>query len=644
MKNLTYILQLILILISQFIFSSALYSVSDNEYAVNKIPPSLKENADAVIRKNKCTFEFMDEEWTEYKVVIAVTIFKKEKQHYGELNISYDRFITITDLEGTIYNADGEKVKELNDEDIVDYSSISGYSLYDDARTTSAEIYYDKFPYTIVYEYELRYDSFLNWPTWYSRYSTDPVEYSSFEVITPHDYDLRFWQNKSEYRPEVKLDGIYKSYLWEVTNLPKLPYEAVDEEIEDVASIVRIAPYTFEIENTKGNLTSWKKFGSWFNDLLKGKDNLPEQAIKEINNLIGNVSDSRSKVESIYRYMQNRTRYVSVQLGIGGWQPFDAAYVHNKGYGDCKALSNYMVTLLKTANITAYPVLIRNGNARYPMITEFPSNQFNHVIVCVPLEPDTIWLECTSQSIPPGSIGWSNENRSALMITPEGGIIVRTPSSESYKNLMFKNFVVNITPKGLAEVKGSILWGGNQFDYVNPVYKDYSPKDKEIWVKNLSNVPDVKLNNFEFNSLAENESSIELNLDLSYPKYASSSGNRIFFHPNLMERKISAPKVVKERLSPVRIQYPYLDIDSIVYTIPEGFNVEAVPKEIVLKSDFGEFLSSTQQLDKDKILFIRSLELKQNVIPAENYAEYQKFFSDIVRADKAQVVLVKIPK
>jgi len=84
--------------------------------------------------------------------------------------------------------------------------------------------------------------------------------------------------------------------------------------------------------------------------------------------------------------MQDHTRYISIQLGIGGWQPFDAAFVQEHGYGDCKALSNYMVALLKTAGITAYSVLIRPGDYRYTFNESFPSNQFTHVIVCVPFQ------------------------------------------------------------------------------------------------------------------------------------------------------------------------------------------------------------------------------------------------------------------
>ena len=59
--------------------------------------------------------------------------------------------------------------------------------------------------------------------------------------------------------------------------------------------------------------------------------------------------------------MQNNTRYISIQLGIGGWRPFEAAYVASKGYGDCKALSNYMYSLLKEAGILSYYTLVKAG-------------------------------------------------------------------------------------------------------------------------------------------------------------------------------------------------------------------------------------------------------------------------------------------
>ncbi len=92
-----------------------------------------------------------------------------------------------------------------------------------------------------------------------------------------------------------------------------------------------------------------------------------------------------AKDQALYEYLQSTTRYVNIQLGIGSWQPFDATYVHTRGYGDCKALSNYMIAMLQAAGVEAYPVLIRHGEEAPEVLADFPSNQFNHMIACAKL-------------------------------------------------------------------------------------------------------------------------------------------------------------------------------------------------------------------------------------------------------------------
>ena len=614
----------------------------DNAYDVNKIPSGFRKNSSSVVRKYIKRFEVEDENSAELEVVYAVTIFNKDGRDDGVIQLGYNKSINIDDLDGTVYDAQGNEVADLGDSDIRDFPAFDGYSLYQDERWRIASLYYDRYPYTVEYKYTIEYDGYINWPGWQSRESIDPVEESRFEVVTPPDYNLRYWCNRdSTIHPTVLTNAGSKSYTWAVKNQPELSKDAVDEDDEDIAVIVKIAPTVFELYDHPGSMRTWKEFGVWAYMLYMGKDRFDDSVKTEIKSLFKPDDSLPAKVDKLYRYMQGRTRYVSIQLGIGGWQPFDAMFVHEKGYGDCKALSNYMVALLKQADITAYPVLINSGNDRHPLIYDFPANQFDHVIVCVPNAKDTIWLECTNPIMPTGAISWSTENRYALMLTPSGGVIVSTPGTTSSENLQNRFAEVTINLKGTAETLVTTVSSGDQGTSVRNSINNRTPEEIEKWIIKKLNSPSPELKSYTVSGVTEHYDSVVVKIQANLRNYASVSGNRIFFKPDLMDRRILAPADIDKRLSPVRYLYPYLDQDSIKYKIPEGYALESLPKEMELKTSFGEFKCSTSKISDNELVFKRSLKIDTYSIPAEQYSEYRDFFSKIVKADKAQVVLVK---
>ena len=132
------------------------------------------------------------------------------------------------------------------------------------------------------------------------------------------------------------------------------PYNAV------VPRIIA-GPNDFEYDGFVGKMDSWKNLGKWQIQLNQGRDQLPEQTKLKIRTLVSGITSQEQKAKVLYEFMQNRTRYVSIQRGIGGFQPFDAKSVDQLGYGDCKALSNYMVALLKEAGIKGYYTQVYGG-------------------------------------------------------------------------------------------------------------------------------------------------------------------------------------------------------------------------------------------------------------------------------------------
>ncbi|NJK82774.1 MAG: transglutaminase domain-containing protein [Saprospiraceae bacterium] len=100
------------------------------------------------------------------------------------------------------------------------------------------------------------------------------------------------------------------------------------------------------------------------------------------------AKSNKEKIAILYRFLQDNMRYVSVQLGIGGWQTYDAQYVEQNKYGDCKALSNFMKAMLKTLDIPAYTAAVYGDSRGVPLEAEedFSFPLFNHVIYIFPMK------------------------------------------------------------------------------------------------------------------------------------------------------------------------------------------------------------------------------------------------------------------
>ncbi|MEO0584187.1 MAG: transglutaminase domain-containing protein, partial [Bacteroidota bacterium] len=362
----------------------------------------------------------------------------------------------------------------------------------------------------------------------------------------------------------------------------------------------------------------------------------------KVHELTDPLDDPFEKIDVLYRYMQDNTRYVSIQLGIGGFQTFEASYVFEKGYGDCKALSNYMKSMLKEIGIKSHHVIIGAGKDRPAVVTDFVSNQFNHMILCVPTEQDTVWLECTSNVNPTGYLGLFTENRHALVLTPDGGVLTSTPSSGPAENAQFRTAKVVLDDAGNAKVKTEIRGLGNAQGAFTEFAKNRTKEDqekflREYWIEASS----FDLESYEFEVLPpSNPPEARLRYVLSARNWSSLSGSRLFLTPNVLENNLSLPPIVDDRTQPLCNYVPKLKQDTITYTLPEGYIVEAMdtdPTEINWKH--GNYRSQIELVDPQTLRYTRSFMLERFNLPASEYNAYRKFIKSVIKADRQQIVL-----
>ncbi|MDF9796622.1 hypothetical protein OKW21_001885 [Catalinimonas alkaloidigena] len=610
------------------------------KYNISKLDDKLRVNADAVTRLEEETFKVKAIDEAKLEVHRAITILNQHGDNFAPLYISYDPQRKVKNISCTIYDAKGEVIKKVKKNEMEDFSSNASYSLYDDNRM----IYYmynsHQYPYTIEYSYEIEFDGLFYYPDW------DPVgadqhavEKSVFSITTPKDISYRYKVNNIHEDPVISTSDEVQTSTWTLENFAALKKEPLSPEFSQLVPTVYFAPNDFEFEGYAGNMESWENFGLWVKKLNAGKDILPEATQDEVLKLINHVDDKREQIRLIYEYMQSKTRYVSIQLGIGGYQPFDAITVDNVGYGDCKALTNYTKALLKTAGIDSYYTLIRAGAQASPIFKDFPSTQFNHAILCVPIENDTIWLECTDQKIPFGYLGYFTSDRDVLIIDEDGGKIGRTKSYHRDENLQIRSAVVSLAEEGHGKAEVLTTYQGLQYDHISSIL-EVTASEQEMIIYQKTSIPNFTLNQYQYIKNAEGKASIKEKLEISLEKYAQSSNSRLFFTPNLLNQLDGTPPDLKDRMHDVVTTKAFVDTDTITYLIPENMHPEYIPESSIIVSDFGEY-SITFKEEQGKIVYTRTFKANKGNFPSSSYAELVEFYERVAQKDAQKIVLKK---
>jgi len=627
------LLQLLLTMMPACLFAQA--------YNVLLIPDSLKKNADMVVRTDELVMEIKSPGKATLKEKHAYSILNEAAAKYAGYDSRYDKFTSINYINATLYDALGKEIKHVKKKDMQDMSGNSESSLMDDSRYKVYDFYCRTYPYTVEYEEEDDLDGIQGFANWTPvRKPGRSVQYSKYVIIAPRDYKVRFKPVNCNLQPVITEAGDKKVYTWEARNLAAIPTETYAPAWHELVPSVLFAPSEFEVDGYKGSMATWQDYGKFMYQLIKGKDVLPDNIKAKVHELTDGLKDDRQKVYVLYDFMQKNTHYISIQLGIGGWQPFDATYVATKKYGDCKALSNYMVALLKEAGIKGKYVEIWSGRDARPMIEDFPFSQADHVIACVPMAKDTIWLECTSQTVSPGFMGSFTGDRKAILIDEDGAHIVNTPKYTAADNLQLRVVNATVNNEGNLDAQVNTRFTGIEQEEAHGLMYEASKDEREKYLNESLNLPTYQVDKSNYEEEKGSIPVMKEYLHVLSNGYASVTGKRLFIAPNLFNKtglKYAADSIIKYDIV---YKQAFRDIDSIAIQIPGGYTPESMPQPVKLESKFGKY-SSTVKVEGDKIYYTRLYEKNKNRFPASDYAELVKFQDQIYRADRAKIVLVK---
>ena len=625
-----------------FLFFTSFIFAQKIEYNSLNISDSLKENANAVVRLNQIDIVIASQRSMSITTKRVVTVLNEKGLSAIDAIESYDKRTNIRNIEATVYDILGKEIKKIKRKDFKDQSSGEGGTLFSDNRYLYLDYTPVQYPFTVVFDSEIETSTTAFIPKWYP--SSDyfvSVEKSILNVKYPDNLGFKKMEfNFSNSKIDKTIDTTTQlSYT--ATNILAQKQEDYSPVYNSIFPKVMMGLELFHLEGVDGNAKTWKEFGQWYSDkILLGTTDLPDETKMKVKALVGDEKDPIKKAKLIYNFVQQKVRYISIQVGIGGWKPMLATDVDRLGYGDCKALTNYTKALLDVVNVPSYYTILYGDRKKLSIQSDFVSMQGNHVILSIPNGNNYTWLECTSQDDPFGYQGTFTDDREVLVIKPDGGEIVRTKVYEDNGNTQISKGTYTLSANGDFSGKITIASEGSQYSQKAAI-ENVQPTEKEAHYKEYwENINNLKINKISFSN-DKDKIRLTENVEINAVNYGNFLANKLIFVVNAFNQTNANIKRIRNRKNPLEIQRGFLDEDEITITLPSGFSTEFLPDKFELNSKFGEYKTEVVKRDTSNLVYKRTLFVKKGLYSNKEYDEYRLFIEQISKNDNAKIILTQ---
>ena len=547
-------------------------------------------------------------------------------------------------MEAFLYSPWGKQIGQIKKRDFKDRAAVDGFSLYLDDRVLYHEHVPVQYPYTLEFIYEVETSDTGAFP---SRYFVPAygigVEQSSFSIRYPSNVPKPVVKERN--LDHISLERLEEPGLIHYTakGIPALSREPLSPPFQEFAPWVGVRLPSFHYKGQYAQVDDWGDMGLWLQQLFQGRDRLDPTRIRAMENLVHGVDDPMEKAKIVHKYVQDNTRYVSVQMGIGGIQPISALEVDRDRYGDCKGLTNYTQALLKTVGVESHYAVVQAGRTKIDLQEDFPTlAQGNHVILGIPRPEGYHWLDCTSQVHPFGYIGDFTDDRKVLVVTPGGGEIVATKAYLNEENYIRTEADLKVLRDLSMEGELVLESGGVAYNDRFALERGDQREVKEHYSHLWDHIPGLSI--LEYNFLNDREKVVFREaLSLSSRNYMAKKGEAFFLVPNAFNKDTRVPPRSWDRSLPFVIQRGYVEETLNRVEIPEDLQVSKFPEKYSLDTQFGSYSVEVLADGQGALIYKRRLFLKAGTYPKELYPDYRAFLGAVVQRDGQQIILTKKP-
>jgi len=571
-----------------------------------------------------------------------ILVNNKNGEDYCHIAIPFSKLNRVSKLEAYIKDKNGLVVRKLKNSDITERSMMQDFSFYEDNFVREFTLLHTDYPYTLFYQFQEESNEFLFIDSWTPVIDTHiPTTNAILTLDIPKDYKISY---KSNLIDNFKVDTLTNNYhfTWKASFSKEFESEIFSPSLNAFFPKVEIVPLKFRFDK-EGSFELWKTYGNWQYKLLSNLSELSTTEKAKIDALINGIVSPKEKIKLLYHYLQDATRYVNISIDKGGLKPTSAMDVCENKYGDCKALTNYFKAVLSYVGIPSfysniYATNVSEAECIKKIDKNFPSQQFNHVILCVPLKIDTLWLDCTSKK-QFNYLGTFTQNRETFLIDKDNSHFLHTPALRPKDVCTTRNIQVkcDLADKQIAFFH--VKYKGEKFEILSNLSTQMNENDKSLYIRNKFLDGANELIEFKISQAHRDSDFIFFDYHAKYTDLTRQYGDELLFR--IIPFKLPLFKEPKYRKLTVQIDYPICKVDTINYSISsKEYSIIGIPENQTIHSRFGDYKVQFMR-NQNEIQVVKSFLLNSGDYNLQEYIEFYEFMKKVYDIEQGNYLITK---
>ena len=434
-------------------------------------------------------------------------------------------------------------------------------------------------------------------------------------------------------------------YTWTVKNIDGFQGEDKSESILYHLPHIIIYIKSYEEKGKTHNvLNDVKDLYKWYASLVKQIDiKSLDNVYKIADDITKSLPNKRDKAEAIFNWVQDNITYVAFEDGLGGFIPRGAASVCDKRYGDCKDMANLLYEMLNHVDVESYRTWIGTRNRPYSYF-EVPTPMVdNHMINTAIIENDTIFLDATDSYVPFGMPSAFTQTKEALLgLDSDNFKVIKVPIQKSNKSQSLIKSNISIDEGIVIVSEKRTFTGYEKVDFITDYTYKKNDKTEEEFLNttlqlgnNKTEYTNITIENFD-----NKTTPLVLSYDLSINNYAKTVANKTYINLNI-DHVLAKSKIdIEDRKYSKKIDNTFKKSYTTTFTIPNGYKVNYIPKDLSFDNpEFGYSISYVQEDKKiiqHKTIYINTLSVKK-----EQFETWNSFIKSIIKAYKKNIIIEK---